>query len=53
MKKHEHPFIVKIIDDFINTTGNQCIVQDYYSQGDFAKFLKERQGRLFEEEEIT
>jgi hypothetical protein len=53
MKKNEHPFIVKIIDDFIDASGHQCIVQNYYDQGDFADFLKEREGRLFNEEEIT
>ena len=53
MKKHEHPFIVKIIDDFIGNSGHQCIVQNYYDQGDFAEFLKDRDGRLFEEDEIT
>ena len=35
MKNHEHPFIVKIIDDFNDTYGHQCIVQDYYKEGDF------------------
>jgi len=40
MKKNEHPFIVKIIDDFIDNSSHQCIVLNYYDQGDFAKFLK-------------
>jgi hypothetical protein len=53
MKKHEHPFILKIIDDFIDNSGHQCIVQKFYDQGDFAELLNKRNGRLFEEEEIT
>jgi serine/threonine protein kinase len=53
MKKHEHPFIVKIIDDFIDASGHQCIVQDHYEIGDFKRFLKERDGIFFKEEEIT
>jgi hypothetical protein len=53
MKKHDHPFIVKIIEDFISASGNQCIVLNYYHQGDFSKFLKERMGTLLKEEEIT
>ena len=53
MKKHEHPFIAKIIDEFKDSSGHQCIVQNYYEQGDFAQFLKDREGRPFEEEEIT
>jgi serine/threonine protein kinase len=26
MKEHQHPFIVKIIDDFIEDSGRQCLV---------------------------
>lgn len=53
MKKYPHPFIVKISDEFIDTTGRQCIVQNLYKLGDFSDFLEERQGKLFEEQEIT
>jgi hypothetical protein len=53
MKNHDHPFIVKVIDEFIDTSKFQCIVQNYYDQGDFNKFLYEREGALFDDEEIT
>ena len=26
MKEHPHPFIVKVIDDFIDNAGHLCIV---------------------------
>jgi hypothetical protein len=26
MKENPHPFIVKVIDDFLDNTGHQCIV---------------------------
>ena len=53
MKNNEHSFIVKIIDDFIDASGYQCIVQNYYEEGDFKNFLIKRDGRLFKEGEIT
>jgi serine/threonine protein kinase len=31
MKNFPHPFIVKIIDDFIDSDQRQCIVQELYS----------------------
>jgi serine/threonine protein kinase len=52
MKNFPHPFIVKIIDDFIDSEDRQCIVQELFSQGDFEKFLNERKGKLFKEEEV-
>ena len=52
MKNFTHPFIVKIIDDFIDSEGRQCIVQELYTRGDFKKFLCEREGELFKEEEV-
>ena len=52
MKESPHPLIVKIIDDFLDYGGHQCIVQDFFSEGDFSKFLSERSDKKFEEEEI-
>ena len=52
MKNFPHPFIVKIIDDFINNEDRQCIVQELYSQGDFQKYIIKRKGKSFKEEEI-
>ena len=52
MKELPHPFIVKIIEDFINSAGNLCIVQELYPEGDFSKYLNERKGKLFSENEI-
>ena len=52
MKSNTHPFIVKIIDDFLDDAGHQCIVQNLYTEGDFSRFLREREGKSFKEEEI-
>ena len=52
MKELPHPFTVQIIDNFIDSSGFQCIVQEFYSEGDFSIYLKNREGRLFSEEEI-
>ena len=52
MKNFPHQFIVKIIDDFINSQDHQCIVQELYDQGDLNKFLKDRNGELLKEEEV-
>ena len=52
MKNFPHPFIVKIIDDFIDTKKRQCIVQELYNEGDFNEFLNQRKGKLFMEEEV-
>jgi serine/threonine protein kinase len=51
-KAIDHPFIVKIIDDFEDYDGHLCIVQEHYEQGDFNKYLKERKGKPFSEQEI-
>jgi serine/threonine protein kinase len=42
MKEYPHPFIVKVIDDFVDNAGHQCMVQELYTQGDFSTFLYER-----------
>ena len=39
MKAFPHPFIVKIIDDFEDSTGHLCLVQELYPDGDFCKYL--------------
>ena len=41
MKENPHPFIVKIIDDFIDDSGHLCMVQELYDKSDFCKFLIE------------
>ena len=30
MKQNPHPFIVKVIDDFIDNSGHLCIVEEIY-----------------------
>jgi serine/threonine protein kinase len=30
MKENPHPFIVKVIDDFIDNSGHLCMVQELY-----------------------
>ena len=52
MKAFPHPLIVKIIDDFMDSAGHLCIVQELYAEGDFSKYLNERQVKAFSEEEI-
>ena len=42
MKENPHPFIVKVIDDFLDNSGNFCMVQELYNQSDFCKLLIER-----------
>jgi serine/threonine-protein kinase len=52
MKNYAHPFIVKIIDNFIDSDDRQCIVQELYTEGDFKKYLKDRKGEPLKEEEV-
>ena len=53
MKENPHPFIVRVIDDFLDDFGHQCLVQELYSQGDFSQFLFERGAEnQFEEQEV-
>ena len=52
MKAISHPFIVKILDDFMDSDGHLCIVNEFYDNGDFIKYLKEREGKPFSEREI-
>jgi serine/threonine protein kinase len=40
MKANPHPLIVKIIDDFMDSAGHLCIVQELYPEGDFSKYIK-------------
>jgi serine/threonine protein kinase len=35
MKKLTHRFIVKILDDYIDSDEHQCIVHELYTEGDF------------------
>jgi len=42
MKTKPHPFIVKVIDDFLDNSGHLCMVQELYEQSDFCKILIER-----------
>jgi NIMA (never in mitosis gene a)-related kinase 1/4/5 len=39
MKAFPHPFIVKILDDFTDSAGHLCLVQEFYPDGDFSKYL--------------
>ena len=52
MKNTAHSFIVKILDDYVDPDGHQCIIQELYNQDDFSKLLKDRLGMLFSEQEI-
>jgi hypothetical protein len=36
MKELHHPFIVKIIDDFIDDDSYKCLVEELYNEGDFS-----------------
>jgi hypothetical protein len=31
MKENPHPLIVKVVDDFLDNTRHQCMVQEHYS----------------------
>jgi serine/threonine protein kinase len=42
MQAFPHPFIVKIIDNFQDSAGHLCLVQEYYPEGDFSDYLKKR-----------
>ena len=48
-KAIDHPFIVKIIDNFEDNEGHLCMVQELYPEGDFNKYLKVRKGKPFSE----
>jgi serine/threonine protein kinase len=52
MKEHHHPFIVKIIDDFIDDRSRQCLVLELYCEGDFENYLKESSERLITEQNV-
>jgi serine/threonine protein kinase len=52
MKAFPHPLIVKIIDDFMDSSGHLCLVQEHYQEGDFSKYIHDRQGKPFSEPEI-
>ena len=42
MKHNPHPFIVKVLDDFLDNSGHLCMVEEIYDEGDFSNFLYER-----------
>jgi serine/threonine protein kinase len=48
-KSIDHPFIVKFIDSFEDKDGYFCIVQELYPEGDFYKYLNERNKTPFSE----
>ena len=52
MKGYPHPFIVKLLDDFKDSNGKLCLVQELYPEGDFGKYLDQRIGNPFSELEI-
>jgi serine/threonine protein kinase len=52
MKESPHPLIAKLIDNFIDSDGHQCLVLERYNDGDFSKYLNDRQGELLSEKEI-
>jgi polo-like kinase 4 len=51
MKEFSHPLFVKIIDDFMDSDGHICIVNELYLDGDFCQYLKKREGKPFSESE--
>jgi serine/threonine protein kinase len=52
MKAFPHPLIVKLIDNFKDSEGHLCLVLERYNDGDFSKYLNDRQGELLSEKEI-
>jgi serine/threonine protein kinase len=42
MRNFHHPFIVKIIDTFVDSSGFNCIIQELYSEGDLNQYLLAR-----------
>ena len=46
MKELPHPFIVKILDDYIDSDDRMCIVHELYTEGDFKDYLDERTGEF-------
>jgi len=52
MQAFPHPLIVKIIDNFEDSAGHLCLVQEYYPEGDFSDYLKKRKQKPFRESEI-
>lgn len=43
MTAFPHPFIAKLIDDYIDSAGYLCLVLNRYHDGDFKKYLEDRQ----------
>ena len=41
MKAFRHPLIVEILDDFMDPVGHLCLVQEFYPDGDFRKYLND------------
>ena len=52
MKAFPHPLIVKIIDNFQDSAGHLCLVQELYPHGDFSEYIYQRKGKPFSESEI-
>jgi serine/threonine protein kinase len=52
MKAFRHPLIVEILDDFMDSAGHLCLVQELYPEGDFSDYLNKREGIPFSEKEI-
>jgi serine/threonine protein kinase len=49
---YPHPLIVKIIDNFTDSLGHFCLVQELYLVGDLKKYITKREGKPFSESEI-
>jgi hypothetical protein len=43
MKAFPHPFIAKLLDDYIDPAGHFCLVLERYHDGDFKNYLEVRQ----------
>jgi serine/threonine protein kinase len=53
MNAFPHPLIVKILDNFMDSVGHLCIVQELYPDKDFKNYLESRKKRkLFSESEV-
>lgn len=52
MKAIPHPLMVKIIDDYIDSAGHLCIVNDLYSDGSLRDYVMKRKENRFSESEI-
>ena len=49
MNNFQHPFIVKIIDTFVDPSGFNCIIQELYTEGDLNQYILARKDEILSE----